>query len=184
MDRTLIDRAKDGDHQAFTALAAGSVDRLYAVARLILRDADRADDAVQDALIAAWRGIHALRDPDAWTPWLQRLLVRACYHLARRERRSPVLELRLVSDLASPGRDDIAGVADRDLLERGFRRLTVEQRTILVLHFFVGLSIADLGDVLGIPEATVRSRLHRAKSAMRAALEADARAMVVAQEPL
>ncbi len=79
MQRELVERARSGDREAFSALAAASISRLYAVANLILRDGDRAQDAVQEALVSAWRDVRALRDPDAWDAWLNRLTVRACY---------------------------------------------------------------------------------------------------------
>jgi RNA polymerase sigma-70 factor (ECF subfamily) len=174
MDRTLVERARQGDHAAFAILAEASTDRLYGVATLILRDPDRAQDAVQEALISAWRDVRALRDPDAWDAWIHRLVVRACYREADRHRRR-----RLIVDTFDPTPPSIgdasADLADRDEIERGFRRLTVEQRAILVLHFHGGLSAAETGDVLGIPEGTAKSRLNRALHAMRAALEADAR---------
>lgn len=182
MDRTLVERARDGDHEAFAALAAASVDRIYGVASLILRDEHQADDAVQEALVAAWRGIRALREPDAWTPWLHRLVVRSCYRLAARQRRQRVFELHLIEDRPSGARDVGASVADRDQLERAFRRLAVEHRAVLVLHHYQGLSLTDAGLVLGIPEGTVKSRLHRATSAMRAALDAEERATIVMGE--
>ena len=176
MDRTLVERAQKGDHAAFAALAEAATGRLYGVATLILRDPDRAQDAVQDALVSAWRDVRALRDPDAWEAWIHRLVVRACYREADRHRRH-----RLLSDSFDPTPptvgDGSRDLADRDEIERGFRRLNVEQRTILVLHFHVGLSSAETSLVLGIPEGTARTRLHRALRAMRAALEADARAV-------
>src|SRR3954464_10307613 len=73
-----------GDHDAFAALAAGSVDALHALARLIVRDADRAEDVTQEALVKAWRELPRLRDPDRFDAWLRRLLVNACYDEARR----------------------------------------------------------------------------------------------------
>ena len=174
MDRALVERARKGDHDAFAILAEASTDRLYGVATLILRDPDRAQDAVQEALISAWRDVRALRDPDAWNAWIHRLVVRACYREADRHR-----QRRLIVDTFDPTPPSIgdgsADLADRDEIERGFRRLTVEQRAILVLHFHGGLSAAETGAVLGIPEGTAKSRLNRALHAMRAALEADAR---------
>ena len=176
MDRTLVERAQKGDHAAFATLAEAATGRLYGVATLILRDSDRAQDAVQDALVSAWRDVRGLRDPDAWEAWIHRLVVRACYREADRHRRR-----RLLSDTFHPTPptvgDGSSNLADRDEIERGFRRLTVEQRAILVLHFHVGLSSAETSLVLGIPEGTARTRLHRALRAMRAALEADARAI-------
>jgi DNA-binding beta-propeller fold protein YncE len=79
MQRELVERAISGDHDAFSVLARASIGRLYSIATLILRDGDRAQDAVQDALVSAWRDVRAIRDPDAWDAWLHRLTVRACY---------------------------------------------------------------------------------------------------------
>jgi RNA polymerase sigma factor (sigma-70 family) len=184
MVRALVERARDGDHEAFAALATASSARLFATATLILRDEDRAKDAVQEALIGAWRGIRALREPDAWESWLYRLVVRASYRQVRRTSRVSIVDLHL-GERDEPTIDD-AGVllADRDQLDRGFLRLPAEQRAILVLHYYLGLPLAELADVLGIPAGTVKSRLHRATGAMRAALEADARDAIRAQERL
>jgi RNA polymerase sigma-70 factor (ECF subfamily) len=77
--------------------------------------------------------------------------------------------------------DDTGAVADREQLERGFSRLKLEQRTVVVLHYYSGFSAAEIARILGIPEGTARSRLHYATEAMRAALEADARQPAVAQ---
>jgi RNA polymerase sigma-70 factor (ECF subfamily) len=174
MDRTLVERARQGDHDAFAILAESSTNRLYGLATLILRDPDRAQDAVQEALVSAWRDVRSLRDPDAWDAWIHRLVVRACYREADRHRRRRLLVDTF--DPTPPTIGDASGeLADRDEIERGFRRLTVEQRAILVLHFHAGLSAAETGHILGIPEGTARSRLNRALHAMRAALEADAR---------
>jgi RNA polymerase sigma-70 factor, ECF subfamily len=184
MDRALVERAREGDHEAFSALARASNARLYAVATLILRDPDRAQDAVQDALISAWRGIRALREPDAWDAWLYRLVVNACYRLSRRERRAAtVIELH-VGDDEPDAADAVVSLADRDQLERGFRRLPADQRAILVLHYYLGVPLTEAADVLDIPPGTVKSRLHRATRAMRAALDADARQTVRAMEHL
>ncbi|HSL77442.1 MAG TPA: RNA polymerase sigma factor [Candidatus Limnocylindrales bacterium] len=174
MDRTLVERARQGDHAAFAILAESSTDRLYGVATLILRDSDRAQDAVQEALVSAWRDVRGLRDPEAWDAWIHRLVVRACYREADRHRRRRLLAETFDPTPPTIG-DGYTELADRDEIERGFRRLTVEQRAILVLHFHGGLSAAETGAVLGIAEGTAKSRLSRALHAMRAALEADAR---------
>jgi RNA polymerase sigma-70 factor (ECF subfamily) len=174
MERDLVLRAKAGDHDAFSELARGVIGRLYAAARLILRDSERAEDATQEALIAAWRDLSALRDPDRFEAWLHRLLIRTCYREARRGRRRWAVETEVrgsVTYEADPAED----LADRDQLERGFRRLDIDQRTIIVLHYYLGLTLDEAAEVLGIPPGTVRSRLHRATQALRAALDADAR---------
>ncbi len=174
MRRDLVERAMAGDHGAFSELARTSIGRLYAAARLILRDDQRAEDATQDALVAAWRDLSALRDPDRFDAWLHRLLVRACYREAGRGRRRWAMELE-VRTTSGAVPDPATDLADRDQLERGFRRLDADQRTILVLHYYLGLTLDEIADALAIPPGTVRSRLHRATLAMRAALDADAR---------
>jgi RNA polymerase sigma-70 factor (ECF subfamily) len=178
MQRDLVERAMAGDHDAFSELARVSIGRLYVVARLILRDDGRAEDATQEALVAAWRRLASLRDPDRFEAWLHRLLVNACYREARRGRGRGSQEIH-VDPLAmpeAPGATDMdLGLANRDQLERGFRRLDVDQRTVLVMHYYLGFSLDEAAEVLGIPPGTVRSRLNRATKAMRAALDADAR---------
>ncbi|MFL5642908.1 MAG: RNA polymerase sigma factor [Chloroflexota bacterium] len=174
MRRDLVERAMAGDHDAFSELARVSIGRLYATARLILRDDGRAEDATQEALVAAWRDLSALRDPDRFDAWLHRLLVRSCYREIRRGRHRWMIEVDVdghESVDADPGFD----IADRDQLERGFRRLDADQRMVLVLHYYLGLSLDEAADALGVPPGTVRSRLNRATRAMRAALDADAR---------
>ena len=174
MRQDLVQRAMAHDHEAFTELARLSIDKLYAIARLIVHDAQRAEDATQEALVAAWRGIAGLRDPDRFEAWLRRLLVHACYREAAKDRARIRMELRVpVPEGALP--DASRALADRDELERGFRRLTPEQRVLIVLHYYVGLPMAETADALGLPIGTVKSRLHRATVTLRAALDADAR---------
>jgi RNA polymerase sigma-70 factor (ECF subfamily) len=172
----LVDRARHGDREAFGVLAGGAVDRLYAVARLILRDTELAEDATQEALVRAWRDLPALRDAERFDAWLYRLIVRACADIGRRRRRWRA-EVRIV--VAEPAESDRASeLADRDQLQRGLRRLTDAQQAILVLHFYVGLSPSEAADALDIPVGTAKSRLHYAIGALRAAIEADERAAV------
>ncbi len=182
MDGDLVRRAQTGDHEAFTALASAAISRLHRTARLILRDDDRASDAVQDALTTAWLDIRAVRDPERFDAWLHRLLVRACYREAGRSRRRWAIEAK-VTAIEMPVTQDGAGdLAVRDQLERGFRRLSPEQRAVLVIHHYLGLPDADAAAALGIPVGTFKSRLSRATNALRAALEADDRAGTVARE--
>ena len=174
MGPDLIDRAKRGDKEAFTTLVLQLGDRLYSVAYRILRDAGRAEDAVQQTFLIAWRELPTLRDESRLEAWLYRLLVNACYAEIRHTRRWQP-GLRLVQ-LEVPSEDDAQlSVANRDELERAFRRLSGEQRAVLVLHHYVGLSGAEIGTALGLSPGTVRSRLHYARQLMRAAIEADAR---------
>lgn len=176
MQTELVDRARRGDREAFGVLAAGVVDRLYAIARLILRDTDLAEDATQDALIHAWRDLRTLRDPDRFDAWLHRILVRSCSDIGRRRRRWRT-EISLVPIEPSEP-DSVASLADRDQIARGLRRLNEAQRTILVLNFYVGLSPTETAAALEIPVGTAKSRLHYAIEALRAALAADERTSV------
>ncbi len=174
MRRDLVERAIAGDHDAFSELARVSIGRLYAIACLILRDDQRAEDATQDALVAAWRDLSGLRDPDRFEAWLHRLLVRTCHREAQRGRRRWAVEME-VRPVEGHEPDPASGLADRDQLERGFRGLDTDQRTVIVLHYYLGFSLDEAAETLGIPPGTVRSRLHRATQAMRAALDAEAR---------
>ena len=183
MHRALVDRARQGDREAFDALARTVGDQCMAIAFRILRDADRADDAVQAALISAWRQLRSLRDPDAFEPWLHRILTHECYAEARRRTRlrAQITVLHVAEQAESVG---ILRVNDRDQLDRAFRRLTLEQRAVLVFHHYVGLSLPDVATRLGIPLGTAKSRLHHATAALRASLEADARTAPTSQERL
>jgi RNA polymerase sigma-70 factor (ECF subfamily) len=174
MDLDLVVRAQEGDEQAFASLAVSIGNRLHAVAHRILRDIDLAEDATQQALLAIWRDLPQLRDPHRFEAWSYRLLVRACYAEGRRERRwSPNLRLLPTDEMAAG--EGLSSVHDRDQLERGFRRLSMDHRTVVVLHHFLDMTLEDVAQTLGIPPGTVRSRLHFAMRALRSALEADAR---------
>ena len=178
MDRELIEAAQRGDQSAFVDLVRARGNALFALAYRILRDVDRAEDAVQDALVIAWRDLPSLRDPDRFEAWSHRLLANVCIAHAGRERRR-IANLRVLPIDGPTARDDFLSVADRDELDRAFRRLTPEERTILALRYYLGYEPTEIAEILGSPAGTVRSRLHHAHRAMRAALEADARATAV-----
>lgn len=183
MLRSAIEAAREGDEEAFGALVRVAGDRCMAIAYRILRDADLAEDAVQATFIIAWRQLRQLRDPDRFEPWLHRLLVHACYAEARRNRRM-ALNIRALPMDRPTGTDEVLTVNDRDQLERGFRRLPPEQRAVLVFHHYLGLTLPEIADRLGIPIGTAKSRLHYASAALRSALEADARPPALTQERL
>src|SRR5215212_11119744 len=145
-----------------------------AIAVRILRDVDLAEDAVQAALLAAWRDLRSLRDSTRFEPWLHRILTHECYAEARRRTRWSA-EIRLLPVDGPVEAAGVLSVNDRDQLERAFRRLTLEQRAILVFHHYVDLPLAEVAQRLGIPLGTAKSRLHYATAALRAILEADAR---------
>ncbi len=165
----LVERAQRGDREAFDAIATAAYHRLYAVSRRILRDGYAAEDVVQETLIRAWRDLGGLREPERFDAWLHRLLIRACQDHVRAQRRRPPQVLVLDIDGAVE-QDAIAGLADRDELERAFLELSVEHRAVLVLTHYVGLRAPEIALILEIPTGTVYSRLHYAAQAMRVAL--------------
>ena len=174
MDTELVVRAQHGDEEAFASLAVACGDRLHAVAHRILRDIDLAEDATQQALLSIWQDLPRLRDPARFDAWSYRLLVRACYAEGRRTRQwSP--NLRLLPADEPPGGDVLSSVVDRDQLERGFRRLSIDQRAVVVLHHYLDMPLDVVADTIGVSIGTARSRLHHAMRGLHAALDADAR---------
>ncbi len=177
----LVERAMHGDQDAFASLAADAVDGCYRLAYRILRDPHRAQDATQQALLGAWRDLPTLRDAERFDAWLHRLVVNACYAEARSERRW-VARVRLISS-EPPLEPDVArSVAARDELESAFRRLTPEQRAVVVLHHHLGYPLTEIAATLGIPDGTARSRLHHAVRQLRAALDLDGRSIATSEE--
>jgi RNA polymerase sigma-70 factor (ECF subfamily) len=181
MERTLVERVQRGDDTAFGELASDVAHRLYAVAYRILRDFALAEDATQETLLTIWREAPRLKDPDRFEAWSWRVLVNACNRLNRQQRRWQP-SIQDVHALRASG-DEAANVDDRDQLERAFRRIHPDQRAILVLQHYLGLSLEQISDLLGLPTGTVASRLHYARRAMRAALDADARVRPDAGSP-
>jgi RNA polymerase sigma-70 factor (ECF subfamily) len=174
MDTDLVVRAQQGDKEAYAVLASGIADRYLAVARRILRDIDLAEDATQQALLSIWQDLPQLRDVARFEAWSYRLLVRACYAEGRKHRRwAPNLRLLPADEPVTAG--GFSSVVDRDQLERGFRRLSIDHRTVVVLHHYLDLPLERVAETLGIPLGTAHSRLHYAMRGLRAALDADAR---------
>jgi RNA polymerase sigma-70 factor (ECF subfamily) len=174
----LIVAAQRGDQAAFASLAALEIDRLHAIATLILRDMDLAQDAVQEALIRCWRQIRSLRDIGSFDGWLRRILIRAVADEASRRRRfaASVQMLRV-----EPHDDRAPAIAEREQLERAFARLSVEHRAVVVLRHYADLPLAEVAEILGIPLGTTKSRYHYAMAGLRAALEAEDRRLASAE---
>ena len=183
MHEELVRRAQEGDAEAFDTLARMVGDRCLGIAVRILRDLHLAEDAVQAALITAWTELRTLRDPSRFEPWLHRILTNACYAEARRRTRWAEA-LRILPVESAYVSDDYLTVDDRDLLERAFRRLTLQHRAVLVFHHYLGLSISEVAVRTGLPVGTAKSRLHHATRALRASIEADARSTAETQERL
>jgi RNA polymerase sigma-70 factor (ECF subfamily) len=171
--RDIVQQAMRGDREAFGILVLRISDRMFAIATRILRDSDLAEDALQGGLITAWRELPTLRDPERFEAWVRRLLVHACYAEARR-RRSWAANVRVLPVDGPAAPDELLSVVDRDALDRAFRRLSVEQRAVFVLHHHVGLPLVEIAETLGVPAGTARSRLHYATRVLREAVEADA----------
>ena len=172
--RDLVVRAQQGDREAFAGLVNLTSDRMYAIAVRVLRDSDLAEDALQSALLTAWRQLPNLRDPDRYEAWVRKVLVHACYAEARC-RRAWSANVRVLPVDGPVGPDEIVSVDDRDTLDRAFRRLSVEQRAVFVLHHHQGLPLVEIAETLGIPAGTARSRLHHATRVLRGAIDADER---------
>jgi RNA polymerase sigma-70 factor (ECF subfamily) len=177
MDRELVIRAQRGDHEAFAAIVVGFGRRLHGLAQRVLRDVDLAEDATQRALVAMWRDLPRLRDVDRFEAWSYRLVINACHTESRRERRM-TQSVRLLP-IDTQIEDDATGVVvNRDELDRGFRRLSIDNRAVLMLHYYLDMPVEEIATTVGIPPGTARSRLHHAIRSMRAVLEADARPAV------
>jgi RNA polymerase sigma-70 factor (ECF subfamily) len=177
METHFVVRAQHGDKEAYALIAAEIADRFLAVARRILRDRDLAEDVTQQVLLTAWQDLPQLRDPSRFEAWSYRLLVRTCYAEGRKQRRwAPNLRLPPMDEPEAD--DDLSSVVDRDVLERGFRRLSIDHRAVVVLHHYLDLPLDRVAEILGIPVGTAHSRLHHAMRALRAALDADSRAPV------
>ena len=173
MDRELVVRAQNGDRGAFTALATTIYGRLHRIAYTILRDPHLAEDATQQTMLKVWTQLPRLRDPGRFDGWVHRTLVNTCMREGgKASKLVPDLNLRTEAPVAL---DDIGAVLDREQLDRGFERLSVEHRTVLVLVYYADLPQEVVAEALGVPVGTVKSRLHRATSRLRAELEADLR---------
>ena len=176
--RTLVERAQRGDHDAFATLARAAFGRLGPAARLIVRDPELARDAVQEAFVSAWRDLPGLRDPDRFDAWLYRLTIHACLGAARRRRRRATevdvgdLELRASGDFA-------AAVDDRDQLDRALRQLEPDRRALVVMHLYLGIPLPEVAKQLGIPLGTAKSRLNRSLAVLRIVVSGDAAGAVL-----
>ena len=164
----LVAAARDGDRDAFRELVEPDLAAAIGTARIVTRSEADASDAVQEALLSAWRGLDGLRQPEAFRAWFRRHVVRAALRAA--SHRSTVVELDLAA-VAPDGELDRA--LERRTLGRAFGRLDARDRLLLTLHHFWDLPIAETAAHLGIPEGTVKSRVHYAMDRLRAAYAAE-----------
>ena len=164
----LGDRATtiDRDAMAFAAATERELDRAYRLAGLILGSASDAEDAVQDALLTAWRGYRSLRDQDRFRPWFDRIVVNTCRDRLRRRR---IVRFVPIEGDAAAAADPFATVLARDSVLQHLGVLGADERVIVVLHYWADLRLEDVASRLDVPLGTVKSRLHRALERMRAA---------------
>lgn len=170
-ERLVID-AQAGDRDAFRSLVEPHVGPALGASIVLLRSHADAADAVQDALLSAWLGLPSLRDPLAFPAWFRRHVVRAALRSARRRR--PVVELDIAATVAGP-EGELDRALDRRQLLRAFDRLVPDDRMVLTLRHLWDLPGRDIAEALGIPEGTVKSRVHAALARLRAAFDAEGR---------
>ncbi len=171
LDRSIVDRARTGDLDAFEEIVRARMDAVYRLSFAILGNEADARDAAQDTFVAAWRQIGRLQDVDRFEAWMQRIAVNAARMVHRSRRRRGVREIP-AAEVAAAAPDRAAPEpADVRSLSVALRALPIEQREILVLHHLEGRSVADLAGILEIPIGTVKSRLHTARAALQRAID-------------
>jgi RNA polymerase sigma-70 factor, ECF subfamily len=164
-DAELLRAHADGDPYAFDSLVRRHKDRLWAVALRTLRDPDEAADALQDALISAYRAAGSFRAESAVTTWLHRIVVNACLDRVRRRQARPTVTLPETGPGEPAEKRD--RLAERDMaivVENAMAQLPVEQRAAITLVDLQGFSVADTANVLGVAEGTVKSRCARGRA--------------------
>jgi RNA polymerase sigma-70 factor (ECF subfamily) len=170
--RQHVEAALAGDDAAFEALVLDRLPRTYRMALAILGSEADARDAVQEAWVSVWRQMPSLRDPARFDAWLDQILVNACRSGLRKRRRVREIPLDDNFDIEAPqpGPDHIT---EREALQRAFDGLSVEQRTLLVLHHLERRPLTAIAELFGIPVGTAKSRLHAARTALERTLEAE-----------
>ena len=169
-------RVVDDRASAFRDLVHARLDTSYRLAAVILGDRVEAEDAVHDAAVAAWRAFEGLRDPDRFDPWFKRIVVNGCRDRLRARARHRVVDVgRELAEAEHPLAADVADrAADRDALERALTALDADHQVVVALRFHADLTVPAIATLLGVPEGTVKSRLHHALHRLRAAYpEAD-----------
>jgi RNA polymerase sigma-70 factor (ECF subfamily) len=172
LDRTLVERARDGDRDAFEALMKDRIDRVYQLSLAIVANEADARDATQESFVAAWRHLPRLRDADRFEAWLSRLVVNSARMALRARRRRGVREIPAHEILSGFGAHD-PSIGDEVHLAAALGRLAPDQRAILALHHLEDRSIAEIASILDIPPGTVKSRLFTARQALVRALGDD-----------
>ena len=181
----LVIRAAAGDRAAFDDLIAPRITRLFRMARAILRDEFLARDVVQDTCVSAWRELASVRDPSRFDGWLSQILVNRCRTQLRSTSRRQVREIAIDDPRGGPGGIGTSmtraiepgpalseRVVEAESIRRAFARLSLDDRSLLVMHYVEDRPIGEIGAALRIPSGTVKWRLSRARAALERALEA------------
>lgn len=158
--------AQSGDREAFRALVQRWQEPLWRHAWRLTGRPEVASDVVQDAWLTIATKIGALREPGSFRAWAYRIVTRGAHAALRR---APPLALAEVDGLPAPEADEPSDAIE--LLRRALRRLPGDRRTVLALHYVDGLELTEIATALGIPEGTVKSRLHTARAELRALVE-------------
>jgi RNA polymerase sigma-70 factor (ECF subfamily) len=175
----LVERARHGDSDAFVALVEVRQAAMARVATAILGSGPDASDAIQEALMEAWRNLPHLRSPSAFDPWLERILVNRCRLTIRRRSRRRLREIPIDPDASAPGNvpagldEGLEGVVDREVFDRAFDELSPDDRAILVLHHLEERPLAAIAAALAIPVGTAKSRLFHARRRLELAIRAE-----------
>jgi RNA polymerase sigma-70 factor, ECF subfamily len=171
-EQTLVVRAQEGDTIAFEALARRHQAALYRVATRVLGDPVEAEDALQEALIDAWRRIGRFRTEASFATWMYRIVTNRCLDLLRRRRPVPVEQV----DQRQPAPDDPQRAAELDAglaeLGRAVHDLPAELRVCWVLRELEGLGYTDIAQIAGASEDAVRGRIHRARVRLAEVMQA------------
>jgi RNA polymerase sigma-70 factor (ECF subfamily) len=175
IDRSTIDRARNGDRDAFELIVRARKDAVYRLCFAILGDEADAGDAAQETLIATWRQVRGLRDPERFDAWLQRVVVNAARQVLRSKRRRSLREIPASSAATVKQEPPSVALDDVAVLSEALATLPIEQRSILVLHHLEGRGVAELAEILDIPVGTAKSRLFAARKALGAAIALVAR---------
>ena len=181
-EQELVAQARRGDESAFEALVTENEKRIYNLCRRLTGNQEDAAELTQEAFLNAWRGLGRFQGESSFSTWLYRLATNACIDFLRKEKRRQSLSMTVSLDDEEEARQvelPDERYAPEGALERaearravaeGLERLTLEHRQVLVMREIHGLSYAEIGQVLGLEEGTVKSRIARARGALRKVL--------------
>ena len=181
-EQELVERAKKGDETAFEVLVTDNEKRIYNLCRRLTGNPEDAAELTQEAFLNAWRALSRFQGESSFSTWLYRLASNACIDFLRKEKRRQNLSMTVSLDDEEEARQvelpderyaperELERTEVRQAVAAGLERLTPEHRQVLVMREINGLSYAEIGAVLGLEEGTVKSRIARARNALRKVL--------------